>query len=64
MNRDDRYEWLALSRVPGIGRVLYRRLIERFGSPGQVFQASRRELLEVEGLGRAGCPEHPRSKGE
>ena len=51
MTRDPRYAWLALSRIPGIGRVLYRRLIERFGSPAGVFQARHRELLGVEGLG-------------
>lgn len=51
MTQDPRYEWLALSRIPGIGRVLYRRLIERFGSPAGVFQAHRRELLGLEGLG-------------
>ena len=28
MTRDPRYAWLALSRISGIGRVLYRRLID------------------------------------
>jgi DNA processing protein len=51
MNQDPRYEWLALNRIPGIGRVLYRRLIERFGFPARVFQANRQELLGLEGLG-------------
>lgn len=50
MSRDPRYDWLALSRISGIGRVLYRRLIDRFGGPSGVFQADRRELLTVEGL--------------
>ena len=50
MTRDPRYAWLALSRISGIGRVLYRRLIDRFGAPSGVFQSDRRELLAVEGL--------------
>jgi DNA processing protein len=50
MTQDPRYAWLALSRIPGIGRVLYRRLIDRFGAPSGVFQSDRRELLGVEGL--------------
>jgi DNA processing protein len=50
MTRDPRYAWLALGRISGIGRVLYRRLIDRFGTPSGVFQADRRELLGVEGL--------------
>ena len=50
MTRDPRYAWLALSRISGIGRVLYRRLIDRFGAPSGVFQSDRQELLAVEGL--------------
>ncbi len=50
MTRDPRYAWLALCRISGIGRVLYRRLIDRFGAPSVVFQSDPRELLEVEGL--------------
>jgi DNA processing protein len=50
MTRDPRYAWLALNRISGVGRVLYRRLIDRFGAPSGVFQSDRRELLGVEGL--------------
>ena len=59
MTQDPRSAWLSLSRIPGIGRVLYRRLIERFGSPAAVFQAQRQELLGVEGTEGADRPEHP-----
>ncbi len=44
--------WLCLKSVPGVGNLLCKRLIERFGSPANIFQASEKELLEVEGLTR------------
>ena len=42
--------WFILKYVPGIGNHLYKRLIERFGSPEHVFDASPDKLLEVEGI--------------
>lgn len=51
MAEDPRYAWLALSRIPGIGPVLYRRLIEKFQSPDRVFKAGLSDLLSVSGLG-------------
>jgi len=42
--------WFHLKGVPGIGNHLFKRLIDRFGSPETVFQASRAELIEVEGV--------------
>lgn len=42
--------WLALKRVPGLGNVLYRRLLKRFGSPLQVLQADGKSLLCVKGM--------------
>ena len=42
--------WFTLKYVPGIGNHLYKRLIERFGSPEYVFEASKERLLEVEGI--------------
>jgi DNA processing protein len=42
--------WFTLKYVPGIGNHLYKRLIERFGSPEHVFEASKDQLLEVEGI--------------
>jgi DNA processing protein len=51
MAEDPRYAWLALGRIPGIGPVLYQRLIEKFQTPEQVFQAGWSALLSVPGLG-------------
>jgi DNA processing protein len=38
------FGWLALSFVPGVGRVTYKRLISQFGLPGLVFGAPFEEL--------------------
>jgi DNA processing protein len=48
---EDIFYWLALNLVPGVGSVFIKRLLERFQTPEAVFQASMKELLEVEGLG-------------
>jgi DNA processing protein len=42
--------WLQLKRVPGIGNHLFKRLVDRFGTPHAVLQASGAELLTVEGI--------------
>ena len=42
--------WFALKRVPGVGNLLFRRLVERFGSPQAVFNADEPELLAVKGV--------------
>jgi DNA processing protein len=42
--------WFTLKYVPGIGNLLYNRLIGRFGCPEHVFEASTERLLEVEGI--------------
>lgn len=47
----DQAEMLALYGVPGVGAKTCARLIKSFGSPGNVFTASKRELKEVEGIG-------------
>ncbi|UCD71167.1 MAG: DNA-processing protein DprA [Syntrophobacterales bacterium] len=48
---DERFYWLALNIIPGIGPILIKALIERFGNPKRVFKASRRELARVDGIG-------------
>lgn len=48
--RDALYS-VALSRVPGIGPVLFKRLVERFEGPEAVFKASLSSLMEVDGIG-------------
>jgi DNA processing protein len=42
--------WFALKSVPGIGNHLFKRLIDCFNSPENVFEASSKDLLEVEGI--------------
>lgn len=42
---------LALARVAGIGSVYYRRLVDAFGTPADVFAKSYDELADVEGIG-------------
>lgn len=50
---DDRgRHWLSLMLVPGVGPVVARTLVARFGSPEGVFAAPREELLGVDGIGR------------
>ncbi len=44
--------WLGLKSIPGIGNILFKRLLERFSSPSQVFDASVEKLIEVEGISR------------
>ena len=44
-------DWLGLSLTPGVGSILFKRLLERFQTPAAVLQASVKELLTVEGLG-------------
>jgi DNA processing protein len=50
MNSDELVPWIQLSRVPGIGVGLFQRLLERFGAPGRVFDASLKELSSIPGI--------------
>ncbi|HET6517844.1 MAG TPA: ERCC4 domain-containing protein [Nitrosopumilaceae archaeon] len=43
----------AISSLPGVGEKLAIRMLEKFGSPLKVFNASSTELAKVEGLGNA-----------
>ena len=42
--------WLALKSVPGIGNLLFKRLVERFKTPESVFQATSSDLRQVNGM--------------
>ncbi|MGQ9920197.1 MAG: DNA-processing protein DprA [Desulfobacca sp.] len=42
--------WLALRSLPGVGVVIFHRLLRRFGSPEAVFQAAESELCRVKGV--------------
>jgi len=46
----EKLAWVALRTVPGIGVVLFQRLLKRFGRPEAVFEASAAELGEVKGI--------------
>ncbi len=43
----------ALSSMPGVGEKLAIRMLERFGTPLRVFNASLAELAKIDGLGEA-----------
>ena len=43
-------EHVLLEDVPGVGNLLFRRLVERFGSPEAVFEADNTALLAVKGV--------------
>lgn len=42
--------WLQLRSVPGIGNLIFRRLVQRFGEPMTVFDTATEDLLTVEGV--------------
>ena len=47
---ENKLPWLALKSVPGIGNLLFKRLLERFGSPQAVLQAKPGDLSRVAGM--------------
>jgi predicted Rossmann fold nucleotide-binding protein DprA/Smf involved in DNA uptake len=50
--RDERYDWIALKVVKGIGTVLYKRLLEEFEHPAEVFSGSRNGPSNIEGMSK------------
>ena len=47
---ESRVDWLALHLVPGLGNVAFKKLLDRFGDPSEVFRAKSTDLAQVEGL--------------
>jgi len=47
---DSKFSWLALKMIPKLGNITYKHLIDRFGSPDNVFNANLSELVEKGGL--------------
>ncbi|RLB08378.1 MAG: DNA-protecting protein DprA, partial [Deltaproteobacteria bacterium] len=47
---DEKFYWLALKLVPGVGAKTFLRLLERFGEPEKVFRAKRESLAQVKGI--------------
>jgi DNA processing protein len=48
---EELFYWVALSLTPGLGSILIKRLLDQFKTPDVVFQVSKKELLNIEGLG-------------
>lgn len=48
--RNDCALWIALSRVKGLGRVTFKKLMAHFGDPAAVFSSTASELAAIEGL--------------
>lgn len=49
----DEFFWFALKSIPHVGNVTFRRLVEHFGTPKKVLEASERELSGVRGVSSA-----------
>lgn len=50
---DERFWWLALSKVPGVGPVTFLKLLRAFGSPRAVFLASKEDVIKLERVSSA-----------
>jgi len=48
---EERFWWLALSKVPGVGPMIFLRLLQKFGSPQEVFRASYQSLTQLDRVG-------------
>lgn len=48
---DEKDFWIGLNMVPGLGKVLFYRLLDFFGSAENVFKAREKDLCRVEGIG-------------
>ncbi len=44
------FPWFALKSIPGIGNILFKRLIDKFSSPQKVFVASIQQLVQISGI--------------
>jgi DNA processing protein len=49
----DKLPWLGLRSIPGVGLVLGQRLMQRFGNPAAIFQASVADLVALKGISPA-----------
>ena len=60
---DELVDSVRLSLVSGVGPLLRKALLERFGSPAAVLAATRGELQSVEGIGPKIASPHSGRKG-
>lgn len=49
-NRQEAFFWLCLRQIPGVGNIIYNRLIKKFSTPENVFEAPPEELKKIDGL--------------
>jgi DNA processing protein len=49
----EKLPWLALRGLPGVGLVLFQRLVQAFGSPAAVFEADQSDLRSIKGVSPA-----------
>jgi DNA processing protein len=49
----DKLAWLALRGIPGVGPVLFHRLLQAYGNPARVFQTPPGELRQIRGVSAA-----------
>lgn len=47
---DERLFWIALREIESVGNIIFKRLIDRFGTPSQVLSAPLETLASVEGV--------------
>jgi DNA processing protein len=47
---DSKFSWLALKMIPNLGNITYKRLLDRFGDPANVFKVRLKDLTGVEGV--------------
>ena len=49
--RNDLLELVCLNSTGVVGPILFRRLLDKFSSPGDILAASRKDLMDVDGIG-------------
>ena len=55
MSEEDVSDWIALSMIPGVGCVTFRRLVKFFGSPKLALNTSLKDLNTIRGLTPSVC---------
>ena len=47
---EEKYDWLALHLIHGLGNVACKNLLDSLGDPEKIFQASLADLVNVKGI--------------
>ncbi|MHB8482264.1 MAG: DNA-processing protein DprA [Nitrospiria bacterium] len=61
---DERYDWIGLKNISGVGNVLFKRLLDEIGPPPSVFSSSWKSLTGVEGMTERAVDEILHFKGK